>query len=76
VAIANVKEDIFGVYPVPATDILNIKGLNAPAKVKIMNVTGNTVNTQWVKTTLDVSSLSSGIYFIAVDNRTVKFIKK
>jgi hypothetical protein len=76
VAIANVKEDAIGVYPVPATDVLNIKGLNVPAKVKIMDVVGNTVNTQWVKTTVDISSLSSGIYFITVNNRTVKFIKK
>jgi hypothetical protein len=76
VAIDKVNTATFGVYPVPATDVLYFKGLSAPVKVKIADVTGNTVSTQWAKTSVNVSHLVKGIYFLNIEGRTIKFIKE
>ena len=68
------------VYPNPTNYELRIMNyeLKDNEVVQIFDVTGKTVLTTHYSTlnTIDVSSLSQGIYFLKIDNQTVKFIKK
>ena len=66
------------VYPSPATEKLNVT-LSNNSKIVIYNITGQVINTidgQAGVNTINVSSLSSGVYFISAGNKTQKFIVK
>jgi len=66
------------VYPNPAVDQLNIT-LNKNAEVTVYNIMGQAVMTMEGRAgvnTLDISNLTSGIYFINAGNDTQKFIVK
>lgn len=72
----------FSVWPSPAVDVLNINGkFDNEVNVTIYNVTGKRVMEQngFSGNSLDVSSLTSGIYFIRVNHDgqvgTQRFIK-
>lgn len=60
----------FNVYPNPANDVLSIELTNADkAEWSLVNTTGQTVlngSTTGVETTIDVSTLSSGMYILQV----------
>lgn len=66
---------IFSVYPIPANDVLNItpiQGANLKNDGVIYDLLGKTTPISIVNNTVDVSSLSSGVYIIEVattDNR-------
>lgn len=59
------------IYPVPATTTLTLDlGTEAAAKISIANVIGRTVYTELTSTRtlkIDVSSLTSGTYFVTVN---------
>ena len=66
------------VYPNPATDRMTLT-LNQEEEVVICNMLGQTVSTfkgHAGINTVDVSSLSSGIYFISAGSATQKFVVK
>ncbi|MBB3699659.1 Ig-like domain-containing protein [Flammeovirga yaeyamensis] len=68
-------------YPVPASDVLNIVGLpQGDYTVAIFNVSGVPVSTQNVsassKTAVNVSNLGTGIYFIRVLGNGIDIRKK
>jgi len=66
------------VYPNPAVDQLSVT-LNKNAEMTIYNIMGQAVLTVEGKAgvnTLDISNLTSGIYFISAGNDTQKFIVK
>ncbi len=66
------------VYPSPATDVLNVT-LSNNSEIVIYNITGQAINTidgQAGVNTINVSSLSSGVYFISAGNNTQKFVVK
>ena len=66
------------VYPNPASDQISIM-LNKNAEVTVYNIMGQTVMTVEGKAgvnTLDISNLTSGIYFVSAGNDTQKFIVK
>lgn len=66
------------VYPSPATEKLNVT-LSNNSRIVIYNITGQVINTidgQAGVNTINVSSLSSGVYFISAGNHTQKFIIK
>jgi hypothetical protein len=66
------------VYPNPAVDQLSIT-LNKNAEVTVYNIMGQAVMTMKGRAganTLDISSLTSGVYFINAGNDTQKFIVK
>lgn len=70
-------------YPNPATNILNIENTNEIDTVAITNTLGQAVMKQAVNnnsTQVDVSSLSSGIYFVTVTSgnaaKIIKIIKE
>ena len=61
----------FSLYPNPTNKIINVelKMLNDDAEIKITGVLGNTVkriNTKTKETSIDVSDLTNGIYFLQV----------
>ena len=72
------------VYPNPAQDFLNVKGLELNnAQVQILDISGRIVNTSLFKvnnSTIDISSLSQGTYHLVLYNNSekvdiVKFLK-
>ena len=67
------------VYPNPVQDILQIKNLPQDASVGLLDVSGRVLIQSVQQSTLDVSSLAPGMYFLRVTNgeesRTIK-IKK
>ncbi len=69
------NENSIKVYPNPAKDVLNIS-VTQTSKLEIINVTGQMVESTWLEgqTSIDVSQLNKGIYFIKVtanDGNTV-----
>ena len=72
----------FNVYPIPSNSILNIMNeqtLLDNSTIEIKNYLGETVLTTLFKSKIDISSFSSGMYFLTIlykaNNKTVKFIK-
>jgi hypothetical protein len=67
------------VYPNPAQNFINIKGISGSERVIISNMTGETVISQSVANdiqNIDISSLNPGIYLIRVDLKNNKIISK
>ena len=67
------------VYPNPATDVINVKGLDVPTEALIVNIAGSIVSSSIISgsdATIDVSGLSTGVYFLLYNNAKVKFIKQ
>lgn len=70
------------IYPNPASSILHIQSSNQISQVQIMNIMGQQMGLYQVNnntTQLDVSSLSTGTYFVRVtidnESKVYKFIK-
>jgi len=68
-------------YPNPAGNTLNLvfDQQNLPEKVEIVDICGRTVFSMNVideTTTINISALQAGVYFIKADNIVKKFIKK
>lgn len=78
------KENI-GVFPSPANNSITITNTNG-FDIEIYDVLGRNIITKYktteVDTTLDITTLNSGIYFIQIIDtatmhfQTIKFIKK
>lgn len=69
--------DVISVSPNPVSDILRIKGANNGEMVEIYGATGNMVkNVQAVNGSVSVADLPRGLYFVKVNGKTAKIIKK
>jgi hypothetical protein len=79
-SIETMETDIFSVYPNPTTGVIQINLKNDKYKeVLIMDLSGRVMFERpltEIKTTIDVSKLSSGIYFVKVQNVILKFVKR
>jgi len=73
------------IYPNPAEEVLNIKGLNtldSVKQLKVINMLGQTVQEHNLTivsetTSMDVRALAKGLYFLNIDNKyTAKFVVK
>jgi Secretion system C-terminal sorting domain/Leucine Rich repeats (2 copies) len=67
------------VFPNPTNDWLTVTYDNLPATIQVFNVMGGllkTVAPSDKQTSIDVSELMSGIYFLKVNNQMLKFIKQ
>lgn len=68
------------VYPNPATNILTLKQDNfTEGAYTITDMTGKTIMQNKVSannTQINVESLTSGVYFLHIENQHIKFIKK
>jgi hypothetical protein len=78
----------FQVYPNPTSGIITVSGAQSD-EYRIINLQGQTVwsgtslrgaepngATKQSNLTIDVSSLPNGMYFINVNNQTIKFVKR
>jgi hypothetical protein len=69
----------FDLYPNPADQVLNIK-TEGDFNYSVMNVNGEVLVKNAISKTLDISSLSAGIYFVKLQNakgvQVKKFLKK
>ena len=62
----------FGVYPVPANDIVNVNMSETGATIELINLIGSTVISTVstdVNTQLNVSSLDAGSYLVRVTQK-------
>ncbi|MDR1543265.1 MAG: T9SS type A sorting domain-containing protein [Prevotellaceae bacterium] len=75
VAINLVNENKITVYPNPTADMLYISNTSAK-EAKIISILGNVIPVQVQNGAINVAGLANGIYFLNIDNQTVKFIKK
>ena len=70
-SIDEIRNADLSVYPNPADDILNIESSVQFSDIRIMNITGKTVlhrNAISNNEKIDVSSFTSGIYFVMVES--------
>jgi hypothetical protein len=67
--------DLITIYPNPVTNILYINQKKESQQCSIYNYLGIKVIEQ-TGNKIDVSSLSSGIYFLQIENNTMKFVKQ
>lgn len=76
--VAETRTQEFVIYPVPAGDELNIKGIDRTVPYKIFSADGRLVkNGKYSpETAINVSELVKGAYIINIDGRSVKFTKK
>lgn len=61
------------------TDEMQISGLNGSEKLEVRNTLGETLLSRKANAesvTLDLRTLSKGVYLLKLDNQSVKFIKK
>lgn len=78
-AVNNVETNKFSIYPNPADFQLNIFNFqsNGNQKPQILDVTGKIIsNPSIINNSIDISNLSSGIYFVKIGNQVEKFVKK
>ncbi|WP_341216319.1 T9SS type A sorting domain-containing protein [uncultured Wocania sp.] len=71
----------FYVYPNPTTGVLNINSITQISKLEVHNNIGQVVLSEVNKTSIDVSSLNTGLYFIKIEDvngtiETKKVVKK
>ena len=76
--IENIDADQVVIYPNPANDVIYIKGLDENDGYKIVDITGKVLlrGSAYNGEAIDVTSLSSGVYFFQSNGTTIKFIKK
>jgi len=82
--IETVNDDFISIYPNPASNLLNVNTNNKVfTNVEIVNIAGKTVRKEIISNSncqIDISNLSSGIYFITISDKfnkmTLKFIKE
>ena len=71
------KEKDLVLFPNPVKDVINIKGNKTPTSYKITNMLGRVVKQDAFENSINISSLSSGLYFLIYDDKTYsKFIKQ
>ncbi|TRW23526.1 T9SS type A sorting domain-containing protein [Flavobacterium zepuense] len=76
--IASVTAKEINIYPNPTKNILNIQSFDsANSQFSITDVMGRLVKSGTINNqTIDVSSLPSGLYILAIDGKSTKFIKE
>jgi len=79
VSIQGTPEINFTIFPNPANDKLTIHHSKEIGNIGLYDLSGRLIRSYTVSdtnTVLDISDLDSGVYFLTVDGKTVKFIKK
>lgn len=78
---ASSGEPYIKIYPNPTSSVLNIQSTTdiSKSKVTITNITGNTINYNFSiinpnLISVDISQLTNGTYFIAIENRDISLI--
>ena len=77
-SVQNLQNSNLKIYPNPVSDVIFIENVRTNSLVKIIDVSGKIVLEKKLSgNSIDVKSLSKGIYFIEIEgNKPLKFIKK
>jgi DNA-binding beta-propeller fold protein YncE len=79
-SIASVQNSSIKIYPNPATNILYIEGIEENCTLSVYSRDGKQISIPAVKDAnsyqLSISLLTTGIYFLEINNQFYKFIKK
>lgn len=76
-SVSSVEKESFGLYPNPAKNEINLKGLNRAADYTIHAIDGKLVGkgTYQPGKAIGISELVPGAYFITINEKNIKFIK-
>ena len=78
-SIPNKLENKYEIYPIPVTEIINIKNLEKQLYFEVITLTGRKVKAGYTKGTIPVNKLNNGIYLIMLENgnkrNILKFVK-
>lgn len=78
--LSELNKDVWTIYPNPTADILQLtNSLETSGQGVIVDITGAIVQVfdfEGLSTTLNVSQLNKGIYFIQVQQQSIKFLKQ
>ncbi|RXM41037.1 peptidase M1 [Chryseobacterium sp. CH21] len=76
-SVSSVEKEEFGLYPNPAKNEINLKGLNRAADFTIHAIDGKLVGKGIYQPgkAIGISELVPGAYFITIDEKSIKFIK-
>lgn len=69
-------ENTISIYPNPATDVIQIASEIALTNVEVYNINGQLVLTSNLSEEIDISKLSSGVYFVTLYSETSFITKK
>ena len=65
------------IFPIPARDVLNFRGLNSPVEVSVYDINGRLLSIHDnVQSLMDVNTLQPGLYFLSIKQGTRTFTKK
>ncbi|MBO9693420.1 M1 family aminopeptidase [Chryseobacterium sp.] len=76
-SVSSVEKESFGLYPNPAKNEINLKGINRTVDFTIHAIDGKLVGkgTYQPGKAIGIAELVPGAYFITVDEKNIKFIK-
>lgn len=81
-AVDDVIRNEYNIYPIPASDVLNVEGLSTNSRLSIYSISGKELmNIEAVNPTtlLSISDLAQGVYFLKIsekgNSKILKFIK-
>ncbi|MFK5854801.1 MAG: T9SS type A sorting domain-containing protein [Bacteroidota bacterium] len=63
----NGENEYIAVYPNPASTLLNVKSNGTITNVRLINTIGQVVYSNTTATSIDISNLDKGIYFVQID---------
>jgi hypothetical protein len=77
VGLENNEQHFVNIFPNPANNVLNVE-LKDMAKIQILSLAGQVILDLDAAQThqVDLSSLSQGVYFVRVNNETMRFVKQ
>jgi hypothetical protein len=65
------------IYPNPTSSVLNIQGINENSPYQIFDITGKLIiSGSLSQESVQVSNLTTGLYFINIEGQSQRFIKK
>jgi pimeloyl-ACP methyl ester carboxylesterase len=74
------SEQKLGIYPNPATDELNFKGLGqGKLYAEILDISGKKVRNAMINSSqskISLDGLDAGVYFVRINEKVIKFLKK
>ncbi|MDY5969961.1 MAG: T9SS type A sorting domain-containing protein [Bacteroidales bacterium] len=76
VGIGEASHDAIAVYPNPATNFVNVKGVESRERVSIADLSGRTLWRGVAGCGIDVSALPKGVYVLKAKEHTAKIVKK
>jgi hypothetical protein len=70
------NDNSFSIYPNPASNIINIKGVTLGSKLSIYNVLGKLVLSKTTSNEIDLERLNRGVYIIKIRSQNNEVVRK